>query len=61
MILTCTFGVSTLSSSINAVSPWQLDGGNEKASAPEAEGRPGDCNNLAFCECKLTEGTTACA
>lgn len=60
-ILSCTFGVSILSSSINAGSPRQLGGGNEKASAPEVGGRPGDCNSLAFGECKLTEGTAACA
>lgn len=60
-MLLCTFGVSTLSSSINAVSVWQLEGGNEKVSAPEAGGSPGDRSNLAFCERRFTGGTTVCA
>lgn len=61
MKLGCTFGVLTLSSSMNVVSVWQLDGGNEKASAPEVGGRPGDRSSLVFSEHKFTDGTTACA
>lgn len=54
MISSCTFGVSTLSSSIKAASPWQLEGGKEKVSAPEAEGSPGDCSSLGLGECRFT-------
>lgn len=60
-MLLCTFGVSTLSSSINAVSVWQLEGGNENVSAPEVGASPGDRSNLAFCERRFTGGTTGCA
>lgn len=46
---------------MKADSAWQLDGGKEKTSAAEVEGRPGDLSSRTFCERRFTEATTACA